>query len=722
MRLTLRNLLAYLNDELSASQTRDLGPKIAGSEVAQQLIEKLRGLTRSRRLSAPEINLNEEGSPQDPNYVAAYLDCELTEEDQAVFEKLCFEDDTQLAEVAACMQLKTLGEKDGLHVPTTSYERMYKLVKARESIHERKPPRSADPQVPELKYVSDGAAEDEEEALLLLDPLYQRVHRKAAGRWVPLAAGVCLALLAGLLYWSTQGEVEPRPFASGPAAPAAASAPDVANAKRELDAKVIAAAVRPEALVARFAGFAAARPSLPPNFLMALGEDVVALADQAKPGPPPAAERPQPEATKPIPQPPAKDAAAPETTKPAAPQPEASKPAPPAAKVAVGQYDSDPSKEGTLFRLIGAADWRPVRSQSPMLSGEPLLALTGVRATLAVGDRVVVTLLGGLPTDPSQGQRLPYVETAAELNYNPEVDLDLTLDRGRLVLERKGEGPAKVRLRWAGADLLLRLPKTPTEIGLEATGRLPVGSVDGMPIRRLALAVTKGEAEIEHAGGTITVKEKQGMSWEIRPNQPPSASPVGEQTLGWLARRPPLPSEIRDALSAFQKRLNDRIAQTGPSLPWIKVACDEALLSRRSWEQTLALSALASFGELPILIAALDDPDRAAVRKAAVESLLHYVNREPGNLERLRAALQEAGYPAADAEIVCRQLAGISQPSPREVEALLKLMGHHRLAIRQLAFHNLQGLVDLEKPGYDPAAAVDLRDRAVDQLKKRLLP
>src|SRR5207248_2037882 len=78
MRLTLRTLLAYLDDTLEPAQARLIGQKVAESEVAQELIERIKQLTRRRRLTAPPATGPD--AKLDPNTLAEYLDNELPDE------------------------------------------------------------------------------------------------------------------------------------------------------------------------------------------------------------------------------------------------------------------------------------------------------------------------------------------------------------------------------------------------------------------------------------------------------------------------------------------------------------------------------------------------------------------------------------------------------------------------------------------------------------------
>jgi hypothetical protein len=144
MRLTLRTLLAWLDDTLEPGQVRDIGKQVADSPFAQELSERIHRVTRQRRLSVPGSS-GAEGT--DPNIVAGYLDNDLDPEAVAEFEKKCLTSDVNLAEVASVHQiLSLLGQK--VQVPPEARTRMYQLVKGRETVASKKPA-SRRPPVPE---------------------------------------------------------------------------------------------------------------------------------------------------------------------------------------------------------------------------------------------------------------------------------------------------------------------------------------------------------------------------------------------------------------------------------------------------------------------------------------------------------------------------------------------------------------------------------------------
>jgi len=189
MRLTLRTLLAWLDDTLPAAEVRQIGQLVSETPLAGELVERIHRVTRQRRLTVPP-GTGPEGV--DPNIVAGYIGDELPAEIVSEYEKRCLTSDVHLAEVASVHQiLSLLGQK--AKVPPEARQRMYHLVRGREATvaatpkppsNSRKPvPRSAVAWTPE--------------------PLPQR---SAIERFGPLAA---VAALLVILCWSAYMSVGP---------------------------------------------------------------------------------------------------------------------------------------------------------------------------------------------------------------------------------------------------------------------------------------------------------------------------------------------------------------------------------------------------------------------------------------------------------------------------------------------------------------------------------
>ena len=63
MRLTLRTLLAWLDDTLQPTQVREIGGQVSESPFAQELSERIHRVTRQRRLSVPSSSAQTQLTP-----------------------------------------------------------------------------------------------------------------------------------------------------------------------------------------------------------------------------------------------------------------------------------------------------------------------------------------------------------------------------------------------------------------------------------------------------------------------------------------------------------------------------------------------------------------------------------------------------------------------------------------------------------------------------------
>ncbi len=207
MRLTLRTLLAWLDDTLSPNEVREIGKQVAESPFARELVERLHKVSRRRRLTVPSSN-GPDGT--DPNEVAAYLDNEMEPDAVAEFERKCLTSDVHLAEVACSHQILSLiGQK--AKVPDVVRQRMHHLIKGRES--QPPAPRTVDGHAASKMSAPVGPRPVKQPVQPWVTPLPP--ERPAWQRYGPVA-GVCVLFL--ILIASAWMSLTPGGAASGPGA------------------------------------------------------------------------------------------------------------------------------------------------------------------------------------------------------------------------------------------------------------------------------------------------------------------------------------------------------------------------------------------------------------------------------------------------------------------------------------------------------------------------
>ncbi len=406
MRLTLRTLLSYLDDTLEPAQAKAIGQKVAESEQARDLVERIKQVTRRRRLTTPPA-----AGPGgiDPNTIGEYLDNEVTPEQAAEVEQICLASDVHLAEVAGCHQILTLVLGEPALVPPSAKQRMYALVKGPESIPFRKPPKAGTKDDLDLSSEIDG---DMDDTLRMGVPA---VGGKAGSSkiWLFASGGVVAVGVFIFAVWMLVNQVP------------------VNKGEPKKDGTLVQGENKEG------------------------GKKIEPPKDDDKKKETPETDKKKDSKPEKI-EVPKTDGKLPEI-KPIDVVPVEIKPPPdikfgPASKkqAPVGQYVMPGLKEpGVLLQAKpDKSGWTRIAGKgTPAVSGRSLLSLPGSKCAVALDSGVELTLWGNL-VESNPDPLLS--ESRATLHSHDLLDADLTLERGRILLRnnKKGEREALARVRF----------------------------------------------------------------------------------------------------------------------------------------------------------------------------------------------------------------------------------------------------------------------------------
>lgn len=393
------------------------------------------------------------------------------------------------------------------------------------------------------------------------------------------------------------------------------------------------------------------------------------------------------------------------------------------------------SADGTLLsRESAAREWRSVSSKDAVFSRDPLLALPGVRALVETEPRgVSLGLLGGMPQlSPS-----PVLGSQVTLHDSRAYDLDFTLHEGRVVLTNTREkGPVRIWARFPGFAWELSLLEPGARIGLEVYGRWPLGvrfakdpKPGDEPTRVVVLLMLKGKAELATDSHTYELSAPPGpafMEWDSVAGE--AAGPQRLKELpAWADPNVVVPAEgkaVEEAADAYQAQLKKAGAPEAALRALLEGAVHEKDKPRAAMMREFAVLGLNALNDTSRVADALADPHSAEVRDAAVVALRMWIGAYPGRDQELYGMLQnQLGYTGRQAETVLDLLHSPFDPEkPATYEALIRLLQHPKLAVRQLARWHLYRLTPAGKDiAYDPAASEEERDKAIKAWKE-LIP
>lgn len=674
MRLTLRVLLAYLDNILEPADAKIVEAKIAESENVSTLVHHIREITKRMRIGAPEVL--GKGLGLDPNTVAEYLDYGLSDDGVRDFENICMTSDVHMAEVAACHEILSLVLVKPAEIDPAARQRMYGLLHEPQSA-----PLTAEPVGQAASAVTAAAAAAAAQRAAAAPttapaeprrkaevPDYLRqpeeVPAKAGPNYVTAAVLLLLVTAAALgavlyltPYESLPGFLQPVAATIFPNnKPAAENVAIVANTEENKTpvlsplppaASVSATTLAPSATAASTA--AAAPAAAPTVVATAVTPPAVSTTDASTAGlRQPASAMVAAAATTtasstgsaapPLPNPPAAPAtgttgvgtsgvgttvaapsmAAAGTTTGVAATGAAVTPTPavsgqPAKVEAVGRVSSDLTQ--ILLRFDPKLGWVRLQQRDSVSVGDRLLALPAYRPQLMLANGLTVNLVGGtaielLPLDPAGTPGLRFL-------------------RGRLLLFTVGGPSAKIVVEDGAKRAALTL--SGAEVALEHFFRRYPGSDPIAQAANWSLVVTAKSGGVvwsEAAGDGLSLASPG--QWVITDTATISPLPGGEVPL-WVT------TDDRDLIERQAADYIETALRSGNKA--VSVALEEIVGDRRIENQQLALKCLAQLGDFDDIPPILNDPtQRYAVWDKHLEQLVAALDWGPFYAERIRGA------------------------------------------------------------------------------------
>jgi hypothetical protein len=727
LRLTLRTLLAYLDDTLDPGEIKSIGEKVGDSTTAQETIARVKKLVRRRRLTTPPFT--GPGARFDANTIAEYLDNALDSDTVTELESFCLEKDPTadlyLAEVASCHQILTLVLGEPVMVPATAKQRMYGLVQGREAIPFRKPPTAVNN--PQLPASSPDMDLDDGNPFLGLSP------RKSP--WLAWAVPAIAALLlvgAGLALFFALPHLtdEPRkpsvPIANndsnkdkdrdtGPAKDKDATGPakdkDAAGPAKDKDA---AGPTKDKDAV----------PTKDKDAVPTKDKDAVPTKDKdavvkdKDGGMKDGGKEPTPGIERPV--------------------------AASVVKAEVATYNFDRNNP-TILLQKQENTWKRLPPNARVSSAEQLVALPGFPCAVKTDKGVNLVLRGFLPQFATPGIEVTtrLLDCSATLHQNSNVDADLTLHRGRLHISN-GTQPATVILRFWKEAWIIRLTAPNSEVGIDLVTRYTpaINYLDGEePEADLYFVLLQGKA-----GLTVDTFQFPNMAappmgpsfyaWNNKKQRMLGPDRIPEAALTiWNNVPPQPPTRAAQDMSAALKE----IAALMIPPKAINIVLKEGLSNPNPADRLLCIYSLASIDQIDTLLDVLADEDQAHVleRDEATYAIRRWISRSAENNLKLynekktpaTGMLISKGYLQTEALTLVTLLHGLS--NLREAGAddpksrlgyLINNMRSDRVAIRHVAQYLLDTLTASvqNKPAFNAASSLESREAAVKRLREML--
>lgn len=684
MRLTLRTLLAYLDDRLPPANARELGQKIVNSPFATELADRIKSVVRRRRLA-------KDASDQkniDANLIAEYLDDQLTPELVALIEKEILGSDHNLAEVAAAHQILGL-LSDPVEISQQLTERFHKLD----------PFTGAKADAP-----SDVAPVSEDNAWKPLAP-----QSVAARRSPMLLLGLMVVGWLALLFTDSNlfsnGDTDTMPRVPAEGA-AQVDIPDPGPAANDANANTVVAAAEPGENVAPFEQKASVAANAPatntaPESAIVKAElgatvttngldnsaspttDIPAIADATPANAAAEAANMQPDSKSGVP-----------GTSPAtdAPKTDAKPETPPPTAVAQVFEVRDENRMHILHDSeSGKWDWavkadaEVINDWGPRLTSNVSAVSDPFRMTVTCRDAGwAATVLGS--------SLFRVVDGSAS---------GMELLDGRMVLHAHGANDTENFALYANGRLItIQIPDTGKNVGvsvipltgntpaIDEPGDLSLFPFGGPAIVTLFAADSDVSFTVENAERPIVLRRGKAWQWNTAGNVPDANAAAGALLI------PEWVFQSTDEPPASVNSLMTNTATTLRAETSIETAAQAMSADRNPQLATYGVRLTALTRNVDQLIAYLLQQNEEGVRHEAIFGLRMIIRQSESGLERVSSGL-ETRLSNTELDNAMKMLEGVSRTAAEDRFVsgwLVEMLSSGRAAMRDMAIVNLEEL------------------------------
>jgi hypothetical protein len=727
MRLTLRTMLAYMDDILEPADREEIARKIEESEFARNLMKSIRDSMQKSRLGAPK--LNQKGLGLDANTVAEYLDYTLSAERVPDFERVCLESEIHMAEVSACHQVLAMVLSQPAEVDPAMKRRMYKI--AEQAAVSPPAPRTHDTPIP---VAENGAPPPPTEEVRIAPPRHRPEvpaylrERNTRSMWrTVLAAVLLLALLGGAITMALgpldhnnpvlrmlglakppqqevargdapadapPDQVQPEPDAK--LNPNSTETPAIEVNETEVNAPAVApmpitpmpevppTAPMPEGSAAQSAPPASLPPGQGPVPTLPSNTGVPLLP--AEGGVPPIPMPTGDNATTPPVRPdevmpvdpsakPAPGSINPSGVPPVPMPPESVPPEPllPAADLPLGRFIA--ANGVVLLRLdANSGQWDRVSSNAPLAAGDKLLVLPTYRPTITLSTGLTLQLCS---------------ETMIELEAaNAGGVPGIKLFFGKIVAMTTGYPGAQLRLELGPAKGIVTFIDADATLGAEVRLFHPFG-IDPEKVH------PQMSADLYDVSGELLWTSSGGAATKLTALQrlPLVANAADSQPVGTAATIPALPPWIdRETLTSSQASASAKLAEdlADEKRPLLQTLREFAE-SQRIEHRLLAAQSLALLDQFDPMIDGLNDDRNRAYWGNLIATARNSLTRGPTTAVRLREAFEQRRGQSNGVQLY-RMLGGFTKDQLTNdgwAAELVKYLDDDNLDFRILAITNL---------------------------------